>query len=338
VLGQVRDELGGATGVAVVTDTTVGPLHAERLTGLADAPRLALEPGAGAKSWAALERTVEFLRQAGLDRAGVVVALGGGVVGDLAGFAAAIYMRGVPVVQCPTTLLAQVDAAIGGKTAIDHAGVPNLVGAFHAPRAVLADPLVLATLPEPELRAGLGEAVKTALIGDPELLDVLDRTADAILARDPGALADVVRRCAAVKGRVVTADEREAGEREVLNLGHTFAHAIEQVAGRGRVAHGRAVAVGLGLALGAARELDRLADPELPERTAALLGRLGLPTTLSDLRAELGAPLATADLLVAMASDKKARGGALRLVLPRRAGDVERGIGAPTALLERLLA
>ena len=330
------DAIGEAHSLAVLTDETVDRLHGARLP--VDAPRLALPPGEAAKSFATLERVLDFLVAAGLDRSSTLAALGGGVVGDLGGLAASLFMRGIALVHCPTTLLAQCDSAVGGKTAVNLAGGKNLAGTFWQPRAVLADTLTLATLPERELRSGFGEVVKTALVGDAELLELVEQRAPALLSRDAELLAEVVARCARVKGAVVAADEREAGERRKLNLGHTFGHAIERVAGYGVVPHGEAVATGLVLAAGAAARTGVLSDPALPERLGRVFAALGLAPTLADLRTRFATPLAAQDLVAGMRHDKKGRAGAPEFVLPRAAGRLECGRALEPGLLLELLA
>ncbi len=335
------DELGAhASGanVAVVSDTNVAPLHADRLGALAAAPRLELEPGEAQKSLARLESVLDFFTANELDRGATIVALGGGVVGDLAGLAASLFMRGVAVVQCPTSLLAQVDASIGGKTAVNLAAGKNLVGTFHQPVAVLADTETLATLPDVELRSGLGEVVKSALVGDAELFALLERDAGLVLARDPVRLGDIVGRCVRVKGAIVAADERESGERAKLNLGHTFAHAIEHAAGFGRIPHGEAVAVGLVLAIRAAGESGMLEDAELEPRLGALLARLGLAASLDELRARHDTRLTRDELLAGIRSDKKSADGEPRFVLPLALGSVAIGRRLGSDLLGALLA
>ena len=311
-LGEVCEPFGAR---AVLTDARVEELHGERLAALGAAPRLALEPGEDAKDLGGLGHVLDFLAGAGLDRAGLLVTFGGGVISDLGGLAASLYMRGIAVVHAPTTLLAQVDAAIGGKTAVNLSAGKNLAGTFHQPRAVLCDTALLATLDDDELRSGLGEVVKSALLAGEDDLARLERDAERLLARDAEALAGTVAACVALKARTVAADEREAGPRRALNLGHTFAHAIERAAGFGRVPHGVAVAVGLGLALRLSEAQGRLRDAALPGRLAALLGRLGLPAGLAELRAAYGAALAPVDLERAMRLDKKGRAGRMRPVL-----------------------
>ncbi len=270
--------------------------------------------GEDAKTLGTVEHLTRALAEWGLLRGDAIVAFGGGVVGDTAGFVAAVYHRGVDVVQVPTTLLAMVDAAIGGKTAVNLPEGKNLVGAFHQPRAVLADPAVLTTLSDREYRCGLGEVVKYALLGDTELAAMLEQRADAVLARDPAVLRAVIARCAAAKAAVVAADEFErTGVRAALNLGHTVGHALEREAAYA-LAHGEAVAIGLVFAVHLACTLERVPPAEV-DRVEQLLRALELPTTApSGLRAD--------DLLTVMARDKKAAGG-LTFVLPGPGG-VER--------------
>ncbi len=320
----------------VLTDANVEPLHRERLSGLAEAPTVAVEPGETSKSLGAVEEVLEAMATAGLDRTSALVALGGGVVGDLGGLAASLYMRGIDVVQCPTTLLAQVDAAVGGKTAVNLAAGKNLAGTFHQPRAVFVDTAVLATLPEEELAAGFGETIKTALIGGEELLDKVEAAADRLLARDPDALAEVVAGCVRVKAAVVAGDERERGSRKVLNLGHTFAHAIEHAAGYGRIPHGVAVGTGLALALAASRRLGILEDGDLPARVRTLLERLGLCPTLGGLRSRYDVPLEPNSLVAGLRHDKKGRAGAPFLVVPRAVGAIELDVPADGEALQAI--
>ncbi|HTF89270.1 MAG TPA: 3-dehydroquinate synthase [Planctomycetota bacterium] len=322
----------------LISDARVHGLHGRTLDPKADA-RLALLPeGEAAKDFEHLASTLEFLAQQGLDRRSCVWTLGGGAVGDLGGLAAALYMRGVAVVHCPTTLLAQVDASVGGKTAVNLGAGKNLAGAFHQPRAVYADTRVLATLEESEYRSGLGEVVKTALVAGGDLLGLIEREADRLAARDPGLLSEVVEACVRTKARIVAADPMEAGARKALNLGHTFAHAIEQSAGFGKVAHGVAVGVGIAIALRAAREMGCLDDRELEARVRRLLLRLNLLPDLASLRRSIGRALEPRELVAAMRHDKKSRGGELQLVLPRAAGKLELSVAVDGALIESWLA
>ena len=306
----------GVRRVAVVSVAPVAALYADRVVaGLRaagfDSHDVVVPDGEEAKTLTTLDSVYHRFAAIPLGRNDAVVALGGGVVGDLAGFAAATWNRGVPVVQLPTTLLAQVDAAIGGKTGVNLAEGKNLVGAFHQPVAVLADTATLATLPPRERRAGLGEAAKYGFIADPELLDLLEARPDAAVEGDPDVLTEVVRRGVAVKARIVGADEREAGERALLNYGHTIGHAIETFTGYGTYRHGEAVALGM---VAAARlgELMGLSEPGLADRTVALLDRLGLPT--GGVRAD------PSELWSLLERDKKARDG-VRFVICRRPGE-----------------
>lgn len=308
----------------IVADATVAALHGPRLlTGLerADVQGLLITvpPGEASKSFAELERVLDRLLELRLDRGDAVAAFGGGVIGDLAGLAAALHKRGSPFVQIPTTLLAQVDSAVGGKTAIDTPRGKNLIGAFHQPRLVLADTDVLATLPLRELRAGLAEVVKAALIEDPDFFDWLEARAGAVLALDPAAVAYAVVRAVEIKAAIVAEDEHETtGRRALLNLGHTFAHAFEAEAGYDSAAllHGEAVALGCALAYRFAVG-GGLCPPADAARAETLLARCGLPTSLS----RLSQAFAADRLLDRMADDKKAEGGALTLILPRRIGE-----------------
>jgi 3-dehydroquinate synthase len=264
--------------------------------------------GEEAKTLGTLEVVYHRLAGIPLHRDDVVVALGGGVVGDLAGFAAATWNRGVGLVQLPTTLLSQVDAAIGGKTGVNLPEGKNLVGAFHQPLAVIADTVTLATLPARERRAGLGEAVKYGFIADPVVLELLEREPDAAQAGDPVVLAEVVRRGVAVKAEIVAADEREGGRRALLNYGHTVGHAIEALTGYGTYRHGEAVALGM---VFAARLGERLGVSQagLAARTVELLAALGLPTR--------GLLLDPAVVWEVLARDKKHRGGVRFVLCPR---------------------
>lgn len=336
LLSEVEALVRGFSGCAILSDTNVEPLYASRLTGLEGAPRKVVAAGEDSKSFETLEDVLEFLSNSGLDRGSCLVALGGGVVGDLAGLAASLFMRGIAFVQCPTTLLAQVDASVGGKTAVNLRSGKNLAGTFHQPAAVFADVTTLASLAQEEYASGLGEVVKTALIGGEPLLKLLESEHEAILARKPDVLIEVVEHCVRIKAGIVAEDEREAGRRKCLNLGHTFAHAIEHAAGYGAVPHGVAVACGLALAVRFSAEQGLLADQALVERSLGLLERLGLPTTLAALGRK--AELDSAALLHGMRHDKKGPSGEARLVLPRAVGQIEVDVRADSAALEHFLA
>lgn len=329
VRGVVGAAGGGAGGVALI--------HADALADRAGAARAALT-GAGlrvglvevpggeaAKTAAVLESVWGRLGELRLGRDGVVVGLGGGATTDLAGFAAATWLRGVPVVQVPTTLLAMVDAAIGGKTGIDTPAGKNLVGAFHAPAAVVCDLDALAGLPAAELRAGLGEVVKCGLIADPVILDRVMADPADLKRWDAPVLAELVARCAAVKAAVVGVDPAEAGAREILNYGHTYAHAIERVTGYAW-RHGEAVAVGCVFAAEAARALGRL-DPAVVALHRQALSAAGLPVSF-----ERGAGRFE-ELVRAMASDKKVRAGRIRMVLLDDVARPVRGVVPDEAVL-----
>ena len=337
ILGEVTAAVADRSALALISDERVAGLHAGDLTGLAGVPLYRVAPGEGAKSLDVLEQVLEFLAAAELDRRSCVVLLGGGVVGDLGALAASLFMRGIDYVACPTTLLAQVDASVGGKTAINLAAGKNLAGTFHQPRGVWADVDTLATLDARDYASGLGEVVKTALIAGEEMLDLVESSSAALRARDPDSLEEVVAGCVRTKAGVVARDPREAGPRKALNLGHTFAHAIEHAAGYGRIAHGAAVAVGLMLALEYARRAGLLAAPELVERTRALLGRLDLPAGLAALRSASGEALAPSALLAGMRHDKKGPAGCARLVLARAPGDLALDVEADPRLLRELL-
>ena len=322
--------------VLVVSDTHVAPLYARRLVAALQAQRPAAQvivscipAGEAAKSLDGFAELMRELADFGATRDACVFALGGGVVGDLAGFAAACWMRGIDVVQVPTSLLAMVDSAVGGKTAVDLPQGKNLVGAFHPPRAVFADTGTLDTLPARELRAGLAEVVKYGAIVDAPFLDWLDANAAALLASDASAMAEAIARSCGHKAAIVERDPREHGERALLNFGHTFAHAIETEQGYGGCNHGEAVAVGMVLAARLSTQLG-LAPAEDGERLRALLARFGLPVALP-------AGLDGEALLARMRLDKKAQADGLRFVLWDRAGAARVVQGVPDAAVLRVL-
>lgn len=325
LLGTTAHCVAGYSAVAVLTDTTVGELYLDLLGELARGPVVTIEPGEISKNFAHLETILDGVALAGLDRGACLVALGGGVIGDLCGLAASLYKRGIDFVQCPTTLLAQVDASVGGKTAVDLPSGKNLAGTFHQPRAVFVDVTTLHTLPEEEYSSGLGEVLKTAIISGRNDLFALESEAPALRERDLETLVDTVERCVRTKARIVASDPREAGPRQQLNLGHTFAHAIEHVAGYGRIPHGIAVAAGVGAALEKSAQLGVLTDPTLPSRIHALSHALGLPGSIAELEERYDVELPEEQLIVSMRTDKKNLEGKIRLVLPRRAGQIELG-------------
>ncbi|HET9069490.1 MAG TPA: 3-dehydroquinate synthase [Amaricoccus sp.] len=330
--------------VAVVTEARVAALHGAALVaslqaaGIAPAV-LALEPGEATKGWRGLETTVEWLIGEKVARDDVVVAFGGGVVGDLAGFAAAILRRGVRFVQIPTTLLAQVDSSVGGKTGINSAQGKNLVGAFHQPRLVLADTALLDSLAERDFLAGYAEVVKYGLLGDAGFFEWLEVNGDALRAGDAAARARAVRRSCEMKAEIVARDETEEGERALLNLGHTFGHALEAATGYSdRLLHGEGVAIGCVLAFELSARLGHCPQ-EAPSRVAAHFARMGMRRRLAD----VPGALPDADgLLGLMAQDKKVRDGRIAFILARDIGAafVDRGVDlAPVrALLADALA
>ena len=308
--------------VVVVTDETVAGLHLARLAAALDAAgirhdAIIVPPGEATKDFAHYAKLCEDILALGVERATAIVALGGGVVGDLAGFAAATLLRGLDFIQMPTTLLAQVDSSVGGKTAIDSAHGKNLVGAFHQPVLVLADIDALATLPRRELLAGYAEVVKYGLIRDRGFYDWLEANGAALVAGDAAARQEAVRRSCEAKAAIVAADERETGERALLNFGHTFGHALEAATGFGDgLKHGEAVAVGMQLAFDLSVRLG-LCKAETSERVRRHLAAVGLPTSPSG---RAGA-LAADRLLALMRKDKKVSDGRITLILARDIGD-----------------
>ncbi|MBX3641920.1 MAG: 3-dehydroquinate synthase [Rubrivivax sp.] len=317
----------------VVSNTAVAPLYASRLRQAlrghyAEVSTIELPDGEQHKDWPTLNRIFDRLLADGSDRQTVLFALGGGVVGDITGFAAACYMRGVPFVQVPTTLLAQVDSSVGGKTAINHPAGKNMIGAFYQPQRVVCDLDVLATLPQRELCAGLAEVIKYGPIADAEFLAWIEANLDALLARDADALAHAVRRSCEIKAWVVGQDEREGGLRAILNFGHTFGHAIEAGLGYGAWLHGEAVGCGMVMAGELSARLG-LVPPAFAERLRRLVERAGLPVRGPDLGAER--------YLELMRVDKKAQGGEIRFVLIEAPG---RAVvrAAPDARVREVLA
>jgi 3-dehydroquinate synthase len=317
----------------LVSNTTVAPLYAPKLKQTLAHRRVVqvdLPDGEQHKTLATAARLFDVLIANRFGRDCAVLALGGGVVGDLAGFVAACYQRGVDYVQLPTTLLAHVDSAVGGKTAVDHPGGKNLIGAFHQPRAVIADTDLLATLPDRELRAGLAEIIKYGLICDAAFLEWIEAHVEALLRRDTAALAYAIYRSCEIKAGIVGRDEREQGERALLNLGHTFAHAIESATGYVEWLHGEAVGAGLLIAADMSHRLGNLSSADVA-RVQRLLARTGL---------RVDAPRIGADqALDHMRIDKKVKGGRIRLVLLKRIGQAcVSGDYADAALRETLAA
>lgn len=316
-LGRHCLERGLSGRVAVISNPAVAELYAEQvrasLVESGNQVTLILIPeGEEHKNAATLNLVYDQLIQAGLDRNSYIVALGGGVVGDLAGFAAATFLRGIPFVQVPTTLLAQVDSSVGGKTAIDHPRGKNLIGAFYQPRLVLIDVETLTTLPQREFRAGLAEVIKYGVAMDLAFYELLERDSGRILEMDADCLERIVLRCCELKARVVEQDEKESGLRAILNYGHTLGHAIETLAGYGTLVHGEAVAIGMVLAARISLAGGYCSEGDV-SRIVALLGRFGLPCIPP--RIDQGR------LAETLLTDKKSRSGIIRFICNRGIGD-----------------
>jgi len=302
--------------VAIVTNDIVGPLYLERVSSLLRAAgkqvtEIVLPDGEGEKNWASLMKIFDVLLAEQCDRKTTLVALGGGVIGDLTGFAAASYMRGVPFVQVPTTLLSQVDSSVGGKTGINHPLGKNMIGAFYQPQAVLADTATLHTLPPRELAAGLAEVIKHGAIIDAPYFDWIEANIEQLVARDNAALAYAIKRSCEIKAEVVRQDEREGGLRAILNFGHTFGHAIENGLGYGQWLHGEAVGCGMIMAADLSLRLGFI-DAAAKARLTALVKAAGLPTMAPDLGQERWLEL--------MQVDKKNEGGEIKFILIKPLG------------------
>lgn len=316
--------------IALVSNTTVAPLYLERLDGVMEKAGVGVTPiilpdGEVHKNWESLNLIYDSLLAARCDRSTMIVALGGGVIGDLAGFAAATYQRGVPFIQIPTTLLSQVDSSVGGKTGINHPRGKNMIGAFWQPKLVLADTDALQSLPARELSSGMAEVIKYGLIRDLPFLEWLEANMEGLMARDGQLLAQAIERSCANKAEVVAADEFETakeGGRALLNLGHTFGHAIEAGMGYGEWLHGEAVAAGTMMAAELSRRLGWLSAADV-ERVRALMLRAGLPVS--------GPDLGVARYLELMSHDKKVIAGSLRLILLNRIGQALVHADAPSA-------
>jgi 3-dehydroquinate synthase len=303
---------------AIVTDSNVGPLYADRVCSLLDAASLSvatsvLDAGEKHKRLSEIERLCGDFLEAGLDRDSTVFALGGGVVGDVAGYAAAGFMRGIRYVQIPTTVVAQVDSSVGGKTGVNHPLAKNIIGAFHQPSAVVIDLTLLETLPDRELRAGLAEVIKHGVIADEQLFIYMEREARPVLGKDLATLEFPVHRSCEIKSAVVSADEREQGMRAILNYGHTFGHGIEAVTHYTRYLHGEAVALGMHAAAILARNLA-MVDDAFVARQEACISAYGLPVSWPELPVQ--------ETLQTMRRDKKVRAGTMKFVLPDRIGHV----------------
>jgi 3-dehydroquinate synthase len=331
---RYRPHLSGGK-VALVTSTVIAPLYLDRVARAVGAAggeviEVVLPDGEEYKTWQTLNLVFDALLAAHCDRHTTIVALGGGVIGDIAGFAAAVYQRGIPFIQVPTTLLAQVDSSVGGKTAVNHPLGKNMVGAFHQPQAVISDVSTLQTLPMRELRAGLGEVIKHGVISDPGFFSWLEANMDRLLAREPAALTHAVVRCCEIKAAVVGADEREAGLRATLNFGHTFGHAIESGLGYGHWVHGEAVGAGMVMAADLSARLRMIPQAE-SERIRQLVARAGLPVAGP-------ASLPSDRYLELMAVDKKAARGKTRFILLDRLGSAVLRGDIPEAQVRATLA
>ncbi len=334
---QIRDLLPRPR-VAVLTDENVAADHLEALQkGLGDIEMtsLSLPAGEATKSWAMLERSVEWMLAEKIERRDVMIALGGGVIGDLGGFASAILRRGIRYVQVPTSLLAQVDSSVGGKTAINSPAGKNLIGAFHQPVRVLADIGVLDTLTPRDFLAGYGEVVKYGLLGDATFFEWLEGNGPALAAGDRALRAYAVTRSVQMKADIVSRDETEQGDRALLNLGHTFCHALEAATGYSdRLLHGEGVAIGCGLAFEVSARLS-LCSQEEPSRVRAHLKTMGMKTDLADIPGELPGPQA---LIALMGQDKKVIDGKLRFIMARGIGDAFVTEDVPTDVLTNVLS
>lgn len=318
-LPRLLDQSGLGPRRVIVSSPPIWDLHGKSLARVATERTPILVPdGERYKTTTTVARVYESLIQMGADRATVIIAVGGGVIGDLVGFAAATYLRGLRLVQIPTTLMAQVDSAVGGKTGVNHALGKNLIGAFHPPRLVLADPAFLVTLHRREFRAGLYEVIKYGIIASPALFDRVERSLTELFARDPDAVAAVVAESCRIKAEIVSADERESGLRRVLNFGHTVGHAIEAVTKYRRFRHGEAVAYGMlaTIALGTARGIT---PPDVRDRVSNLITKLGPLPPVVDLSAK--------EMLAAISRDKKIIDGSLHFVAAT-------AVGTPTTLTD----
>jgi len=317
----------------LVSDENVAPLYADAVVGSFKRAGLAvatavMPPGEREKNLARVEWLYHRMLESGLDRRSLVVALGGGVVGDTAGFAAATFMRGIAVLQIPTTIVAQVDSSVGGKTGVDLGEGKNLVGAFHQPIAVVIDPETLSTLPPREVTAGLAEVVKHGVIRDAAYFARLERLGESLLHMDAETAGEVVLRSVEIKADVVSRDEREEGLRAILNFGHTVGHALEVVTGYSRYLHGEAVSIGMAAAARIAASL-RMCGRDVGERIVALSAKVGLPVSPDG--------VAAADVIASLARDKKAVAGRARFVLPREIGRVEIVDAVEEAVLRKAL-
>jgi 3-dehydroquinate synthase len=334
-LGTRCKKLGLGTRCAIITDSNVGPHYAAETTRLLEGAgflptTITLPAGEKTKSLKFVGQCYDALSKHRLERKSFVVALGGGVIGDLAGFVAASYLRGIPFVQIPTTLLAQVDSSVGGKVGINLPAGKNLVGAFYQPKLVICDLATMDTLPARELSSGLSEVIKYGIIYDAAFFRVLERQMEVALRRDPTVLSKIIARCCEIKAEVVSQDETETGLRAILNFGHTIGHALEAVSGYGKYLHGEAISIGQVYAARLSQKLFGLPAGEV-ERVRALLKRAGLPTEVA-----MSAPVKE-KILAAMKLDKKVSHGEIKFVLAREIGKVEIGIKIPEPEVRAIL-
>lgn len=323
--------------VAIITNKVVAPLYLDALLEALDGLQvdiMQMDDGEAEKNLQVYQQTMDFLLAARHNRSTCLIALGGGVVGDLCGFVAATFQRGVDFVQIPTTLLAQVDSSVGGKTAVNHPQGKNMIGAFHQPLAVLADTATLGTLPSREYAAGLAEVVKYGVIVDAAFFEFLEQHSDDLLAKDGAVLSQVILRCCAIKAEVVSADERESGRRAILNYGHTFGHGIEKLCGYGQWLHGEAVAIGMVMAARLSVAVAGL-DESVVMRLTALLRRLGLPTALDQASRKVATIEAMMDV---MGLDKKVVDGRLRFIVASQLGQVQVRDDIDAAVVRNVLA
>lgn len=328
-LGQRCQKLGLGSRCAIITDANVGRHYAKETKGLLETAGfqttlITIPAGEKSKSLKYVGECYDAMAKHRLERKSFIVALGGGVVGDLAGFVASSYLRGIPFIQIPTTLLAQVDSSVGGKTGINLKAGKNLVGAFYQPRLVVCDLATLDTLPDREMRAGLAEVIKYGIIYDAPFFRRLEQQMDAALSRDPAVLAKIVARCCEIKADVVSQDETESGLRAILNFGHTIGHALEAISGYGKYLHGEAISIGQVYAARLSHKVLGLPRTDV-ERIRSLLERAGLP-----IEARLSASQKQ-KLLAAMKLDKKVSAGEIKFVLARQMGKVEFGQRVPEA-------
>jgi len=315
----------------VVTNDVVAPLYLDRLLAAlpGDPAHLILRDGERYKTLESFGRIIDRLIDLEFHRDAAMIALGGGVIGDIAGFAAASYQRGIDFIQAPTTLLAQVDSSVGGKTAVNHPRAKNMIGAFYQPKAVLADISTLSTLPEREFSAGLAEVIKYGLIVDQTFFDWLEDSVATLRLLDPDALTRAIRHCCEIKADVVAEDERETGKRALLNLGHTFGHALEAIGGYGQWLHGEAVAIGMSMAARVSHHLGMITLADC-DRIDALLRRAGLPVRAPDVDPD--------ELLAAMRFDKKKGSGGLRVIVLARIGEAVIQTAPPDDTLRAIVA